>query len=141
MIGKLNPVLRGWAAYHRTAVSKQTFASIDHTLWWMLTRWAKHRHKNKSPAWITERYLGKFHPARNDRWVFGDRETGAYMTKLAWTPIKRHQMVDGAASPDDPDLTTYWALRRHRHLPPNTADPAPTLRTQGKRSTRPSGLA
>lgn len=122
-------------------MSEQTFASIDHTLWWTLTRWAKHRHKNKSPAWITERHFGKFHPARNDRWVFGDRETGAYMTKLAWTPIKRHQMVDGAASPDDPDLTTYWAPRRQRHLPPNTADPAPTLRTQGKRSTRPSGLA
>ncbi|MEU6745521.1 reverse transcriptase domain-containing protein [Spirillospora sp. NPDC046719] len=39
VIGKLNPVLRGWAAYYRTAVSKQTFASIDHTLWWTLTRW------------------------------------------------------------------------------------------------------
>ncbi|MBD2895590.1 hypothetical protein amrb99_45280 [Actinomadura sp. RB99] len=33
VIGKLNPVLRGWAAYYRTAVSKQTSASIDHTLW------------------------------------------------------------------------------------------------------------
>jgi RNA-directed DNA polymerase len=36
------------------------------------------------------------------------------MHKFAWTRILRHQMVMGAASPDDPALTEYWARRRRR---------------------------
>jgi RNA-directed DNA polymerase len=38
VITKLNPILRGWAAYYRTAVSKQVFASIDHTLVWTMLK-------------------------------------------------------------------------------------------------------
>jgi RNA-directed DNA polymerase len=46
--------------------------------------------------------------------VFGDRKSGAYMHKFAWTNIVRHQMVKGAASPDDPALAEYWAERRRK---------------------------
>lgn len=53
-------------------------------------------------------YFGRFNTARQDRWVFGDRETGAYLVKFAWTKIIRHQLVKGTASPDDPALTDYW---------------------------------
>ena len=59
-----------------------------------------------------------FNNARSDRWVFGDRDSGAYLTKMAWTKIVRHQMVDGFASPDDPSLTDYWAARKRRRKPP-----------------------
>ena len=64
------------------------------------------------------RYFGLFNPARQDRWVFGDRDSGAYLRKFAWTQIVRHRMVAGTASPDDPALTDYWASAppqaRHR---------------------------
>ncbi len=51
-------------------------------------------------------------------WVLGDRDTGAYLTKFAWTKIVRHVPVHGGASPDDPALTQYWAKRRRkRHSP------------------------
>src|SRR6202012_5159906 len=56
-------------------------------------------------------------PSRNDRWVFGDRKTGAYLTKHSWTNITRHVMVAGRSSPDDPDLEGYWATRRRRGQP------------------------
>jgi RNA-directed DNA polymerase len=46
--------------------------------------------------------------------VFGDRKTGAYMQKFAWTSIVRHQIVKHGASPDDPALTDYWAWRRRK---------------------------
>jgi RNA-directed DNA polymerase len=46
--------------------------------------------------------------------VFGDRKSGAYMHKFAWTSIVRHQMVTGAASLDDPALAEYWAKRRRK---------------------------
>ena len=41
-----------------------------------------------------------------------------HLIKFAWTPIVRHQLVTGAASPDDPDLVDYWATRRRRVKPP-----------------------
>lgn len=41
------------------------------------------------------RYICAFNKSRQDRWVFGDRESGAYLTKFAWTKIVRHQLVGG----------------------------------------------
>ena len=46
--------------------------------------------------------------------MFGDRDSGAYLNKFAWTRIYRHQMVRGTASLDDPVLTDYWAERRRK---------------------------
>jgi RNA-directed DNA polymerase len=50
--------------------------------------------------------------------VFGDRANGTYLPKFSWTEIVRHVMVKGAASPDDPALTDYWAKRRRTVKPP-----------------------
>jgi len=125
VISRLNPILRGWAGYYRTVVSKRVFGDIDHTLWWTLFKWGRRQHNTKTGQWIVDRYFGRFNTAKQDRWIFGDRETGAYLRKLSWTPIRRHQMVKADASPDDPALTYYWQQRRRRHLPPDTPGPAP----------------
>jgi RNA-directed DNA polymerase len=127
---RLNPILRGWAAYYRSAVSKHVFNQVDDYLWWLLYRWAKRRHQNKPKKWITARYFGAFHPNRRAQWLFGDRESGAYVTKLAWVQIIRHQMVDGAASPDDPDLAYYWERRRRGRKPPLDREGIEQLRRQ-----------
>ena len=60
------------------------------------------------------RYFGMFNKSRRDRWVFGDRKSGAYLLKFAWTRIVRHQLVRSGASPDDPALAEYWAERRRK---------------------------
>ncbi len=73
---------------------------------------------NKPKRWITQRYYGKFNKFRNDQWVFGDRDTGAYLPKPSWTDIVRHTLIKGGASPDDPDLAEYWAQRRRKVTPP-----------------------
>src|SRR4051794_14068932 len=92
-----------------------------------MLKWGRHRHETKSYRWIMNRYFGRFHPARQDRWLFGDRDTGACLTRLSWTPIRRHQMVKADASPDDPTLAYYWRQRRRRRLPPDTPTaPAPS---------------
>jgi RNA-directed DNA polymerase len=117
VIARLNPIIRGWAAYYRTAVSSETFATLDHYLWKLTYKWARHSHPNKPTRWIIHRYFGKFCKSRQDRWVFGDRGSGAYLRRFAWTKIVRHQMVRGTSSPDDPALTGYWADRRHRGIP------------------------
>ena len=87
-------------------------------MWRLAYKWAKHTHPNKPKYWIVDKYLGAFNKARQDRWVFGDRDSGAYLLKFAWTKIARHQLVNGAASPDDPALADYWAARRRKGPPP-----------------------
>jgi len=115
---RLNPVIRGWAAYYRGVVSSELFGSLDSYLWKLLYKWATWRHKNKPKRWIVGRYFGKFNKFRNDHWVFGDRDSGAHLVKFSWTAIQRHVPVKGAASPDDPALAEYWASRRNKVKPP-----------------------
>jgi RNA-directed DNA polymerase len=111
------PIVRGWAAYYRGVVSKEVFTALDDHMWKLTYKWATYSHENKPKAWIVKRYFGRFNPARQDRWVFGHRDSGAYLPKFAWTRIVRHYMVPGTASPDDPDLAQYWADRRRRDKP------------------------
>jgi RNA-directed DNA polymerase len=121
VIKRLNPIIRGWAAYYRTVVSSKVFAMLDHYLWQLTYKWATSSHPNKPKAWILNRYYGKFNRSRQDRWVFGDRDSGAYLHKFAWTGIVRHQIVRYKASPDDPTLNDYWDWRRRKApLPINT---------------------
>jgi RNA-directed DNA polymerase len=90
VIAVLTPVIRGWAAYYRTVVSSKVFHSLDAYLWRLTFKWAKWRHRNKPRRWIVGRYFGKFNTFRNDHWVFGDRDSGAYLVKFSWTGIRRH---------------------------------------------------
>jgi RNA-directed DNA polymerase len=118
VIATLNPIIRGWAAYYRGVVSSRLFGSLDSYLWRLLFKWARWRHQNKPRHWVVGRYFGTFNKFRNDRWVFGDRGSGAYLVKFSWTSIQRHVPVKGAASPDDPALAGYWAERRNKVKPP-----------------------
>jgi RNA-directed DNA polymerase len=118
VLGRLNPIIRGWAAYYRTVVSSEAFNALDKYLWRLTYKWAKFGHPNKSRHWVVNRYFGEFDRSRRDRWVFGDRDSGAYRTKFAWTSIVRHRMVKGGSSPDDPSLAQYWADRRRKGVPP-----------------------
>jgi RNA-directed DNA polymerase len=114
VLRRLVPIVRGWANYYRTVVSSEQFSALDRYLWKLTYKWAKQAHPKKSKRWIVNRYFDRFNKARQDRWVFGDRNSGAYLVKHAWTRIVRHQMVRGGASPDDPAQATYWADRRRR---------------------------
>jgi RNA-directed DNA polymerase len=118
VIATLGPIIRGWAAYYRSVVSSRLFGSLDSYLWKLLFKWARWRHRNKPRRWVVGRYFGKFNKFRNDRWVFGDRDSGACLVKFSWTDIRRHVPVKGAASPDDPALAGYWAQRRTKVKPP-----------------------
>jgi RNA-directed DNA polymerase len=137
VIRTMNPIVRGWSVYYRTVVSSQEFAALDNYMWKLNYKWAKHSHPNKPKRWIVNRYFGQFNPARTDKWVLGDRESGTYLRKFSWTKIIRHQLVSGTASPDDPALAEYWARRRRRGtLPPMSKAVVSQLKTQGGRCSR-----
>jgi len=131
VVFRLNPIIRGWSAYHSSVVSGRVFTGLDHHVWYATYRWARRAHPNKSRGWVATRYFGRFNTSRRDRWVFGDRDSGAYLTKFSWTKIVRHVPVRGGASPDDPALTDYWADRRgKRRFPSLDQHTARLLRAQ-----------
>ncbi|WP_051035598.1 group II intron reverse transcriptase/maturase [Fischerella muscicola] len=114
LIGKLNPIIRGVANYYRTVVSSHIFSKLDRWMFVRGKRYAKRMHPNKSTSWHNYRYWGRLNLDRNDYWVFGDKQTGQYLLKFSWFNIRRHTMVKGDASPDDPALREYWDLRNNR---------------------------
>jgi RNA-directed DNA polymerase len=140
VIAKLNPIINGWSAYYRIGVSKRVFNALDAHVWRLVYKWARRTHSNKSTRWVLAQYFGQFNSSRRDKWVLGSRESGYYLRKFAWTPIVRHRMVAGTASPDDPDLIDYWYRRRRRNKPPLDTATLRLLQTQHGRCPACQGL-
>ncbi len=111
VIGKLNPVIKGWGNYFKTGVSSKIFSSLDNYMWNRQYRYARRTHPRKSWKWIKDKYWGSLCPDKKDRWIFGCKQTGNYLHKLAWIPIQRHIMVKGSSSTYDPSLQDYWKKR------------------------------
>src|SRR5262249_36579100 len=58
VIKRLNPIIRGWAAYNRGVVSSETFSALDAYVWKLAYKWARYTHPNKPPSWVIARYFG-----------------------------------------------------------------------------------
>jgi RNA-directed DNA polymerase len=112
VLTKLNPIIRGWANYFRTAVAKEIFSSLDRWMFYKADRYTRRMHPKKSKDWRHQTYWGRFQLDRLDPWVFGDKQTGGHLLKFSWFPIERHVMVKGTSSPDDPTLVDYWKKRQ-----------------------------
>jgi RNA-directed DNA polymerase len=111
VVKRLNPIIRGWANYFRRQVASEVFQELDYFMWRREYRYVKHTHPKKSWTWRKRHYWGRFHPKRNDHWVFGSLKTGQYLLKFSWFTIERHVLVRGKASLDDPSLQDYWKRR------------------------------
>lgn len=115
LIVQLNPLIRGWANYHRHVCSKHTFAEIDYAIFRALWRWARRRHPNKSRQWVKAKY---FHPIDRRKWVFsgetlrGDgKPKSVQLFHAADVAIKRHVKLKGEANPYDPAWEMYFEHR------------------------------
>jgi RNA-directed DNA polymerase len=117
LIGLLNPVIRGWANYHRHVVATDTFDRVDHEIWRCLWRWARRRHPKKPRQWVKNRY---FPHLGSRRWTFaadsGKRtpEGERIWFKLVYTKetkIRRHVLIRGEANPFDPGWANYFKER------------------------------
>src|SRR6266702_8671202 len=112
VLAKLNPIIRGWANYFRTAVAKEIVSSLDRWMFYKADRYTRRTHPKKSKDWRHRKYWGRFQLDRLDPWVFGDKQTGGHLLKFSWFPIERHVLVKGRASPDDLRLKDYWMKRQ-----------------------------
>jgi len=115
LIRKLNPVIRGWANYHRSVVAKKVFNHIDWMIHNMLLRWAKRRHNKKSTKWIVKNY---FQNVKD--WVFSAKvkiskgQYRIYQLYLASTaPIRRYIKIRAHANPYHPQCNRYFQWRKN----------------------------
>lgn len=115
LVTYLNPILKGWANYHRHVVSSHIFSEIDAAVFRSLWRWAVRRHPHRAKRWIREKYFGRL---GNRNWVFQGNYVAAdgtthiaHLFYLAQVPIQRYRKVKGAANPYDPSWETYFERR------------------------------
>jgi RNA-directed DNA polymerase len=114
LIALLNPLLRGWANYHRHVVSKATFRRVDATVFNALWRWTRRRHPRKRARWVMKKYFCTIGACR---WVFfGELDSRhgdypVYLFRTQDTPIERHVRVREGANPYDPVWEEYFEQR------------------------------
>jgi RNA-directed DNA polymerase len=115
LIQRLNPLIRGWALYHRHASSAATFAHVDDVLVHKLWRWARRRHRHQTAAWVRAKYFAR---APDGSWRYRgtvpDKEGSPHPVLLVQarsTAIRRHVKVRGDANPYDPAWELYFEER------------------------------
>ncbi|MFL5666139.1 MAG: group II intron reverse transcriptase/maturase [Ktedonobacteraceae bacterium] len=116
LIEKLNPIIRGWANYHRHIVSKETFNTVDEEIYHAVRRWIRRKHPRKSDKWIAKKY---FTTVGSNNWVFYgtiDDEYTAHLLEAVKVPITRHRKVQGEANPYDPEWERYFEKRLDAHM-------------------------
>ena len=130
VIGKLNPVIRGWANYHRHVVSKNVFDSLDQWLWRSLWRWCRRRHPKKNAHWVADRYFVR---EGTRGWIFQasqhvvkgrirrlplpeDGRRYPTLFRMSDTKIVRHIKIRQDAHPYDPAYELYFEERWNRRM-------------------------
>lgn len=115
LIQQLNPIIRGWALFHRHVVSKQTFCRVDHHVFRALWRWARRRHPSRSKEWVRQKYFGG---SQKRRWAFtgfiqdsNGQQRPVWLAAATNVSIRRHIKVRSAANPYDPQWESYFEQR------------------------------
>lgn len=115
LIAELNPMIRGWALYHRHVVSKAIFHDVDHAIFQTIWKWARRRHRHKPRRWVKEKYFPDEGP---NRWVFtgvlkGKEGQVKVVRLLAASSIRieRHTKIRARANPYDPVWEQYFEKR------------------------------
>jgi RNA-directed DNA polymerase len=111
LIKELNPVIRGWANYYRTVVSKEVYTDCDNILYYQLIQWAQWRHLGKTAGWVKRQY---WHQLGNRKWAFMTPEKETIKLHSMTKIIRPYVKVQATASPYDGNLL-YWAQRLKSH--------------------------
>ncbi|WP_082987394.1 group II intron reverse transcriptase/maturase [Gallibacterium salpingitidis] len=120
LIRVLNPMLRGWANYHKHQVASKAFGKMDALVWRALWKWCKRRHHNKGIKWIKEKY---FCTTANRNWVFGtvytNKKGNLHPIDLVYcsgVKIERHIKIKSEYNPFLPEWELESELLRQSRL-------------------------
>lgn len=115
LIRRLNPMIIGWANYHRHVVSCEVFKHVDYKIYLALWRWSKRRHPNKGKYWISARY---FHMKGDINRAFScsiQNDQGKLsfisLARAQEHRIRRHIVIHPTANPFDEQYDAYFEER------------------------------
>jgi len=126
LIGKLRPVLLGWANFFKYCECKEKFARIDNLVYQQLRAWVFRRAVRQGRIEVKENYFpseksylfqGRTY---NGNWILNGSKKSTngkpisiYLPKISWISSQKHIKIKGDASVYDGN-EMYWALRTPR---------------------------
>lgn len=125
LIRLLNWKIRGWALYHRHASSKRIYQQLDDKIFWIMWRWTRRRHPEKSARWCKEKYYSKTGKrnwvlfgqlSRKDPTGRGYITTPIYLMAAASVKIERHCVIKGEANPYSREWEMYFEERLQKEM-------------------------
>jgi len=111
LIRNLNPVITGWANYHKRVCSKRTFYKLDRIVWRNIWNWARLRHNNLGYRKIVSLY---FMSIGKRKWQFFGKFCDAktiLLRMFGYFRIKRHRLINGNANPFNQEWDYYFSRR------------------------------
>ena len=118
LIGKLNPIIRGWMNYYKTSDISTVggHSNQDNDLYYKLRSWSRRRCKaNWKRAYAKHWNYVIIKGRKVNRFATREGKSGLYLTKHTDTSCSnKYVKVKGNASPYDGNLS-YWTTRMGRH--------------------------
>lgn len=115
LIYLLNPKIRGWSNYYRSAVSSKVFSTFDKEIFFALKGWGLKRHARKGKQWVINKYYTTY---KNDHWRFHcpikdkkGQKTLLFLRKAGETHIRRHKKIKAQATRFNPLFEDYFKQR------------------------------
>lgn len=116
LISALNPIIKGWANYHRKVVSKATFSELDNYIYQETFRWTMRKFKGHNRYKAMDRYFRNRSLTR--RWIFSDvvkdkegKKKYVCINKMMDIKIQRHVKIRSNANPYLPEYAKYFEDR------------------------------
>ena len=118
----LNPIIKGWAMYHRHICAKKTFIHVDAAIFQALWHWCVRRHPSKGKRWVARKYFTTVAgEGGGNHWMFfgevKDKNDGyrpVVLFQASRVRIRRHIKIRAEVNPYAPRWTEYLE-RRHSH--------------------------
>ncbi len=115
MIERLNPIIRGWANYHRYIQAGTAFNRLGLIIRNALFKWAKGRHRRKTPKWIRNHYWNISRDKGHFSCVVKTKEDKSKVLELLNPSdilLARYIKVKGKADPFSPEYQEYLQYRQ-----------------------------
>lgn len=116
LIWQLNPVIRGWANYHRSQVASAAFSRMDAHIFRAIWNWAKRRHPMKGARWVKGKY---FKLIGTRHWTFHAKTNEKKSISLVYAGdihIKRHVKIKSDYNPFDASWELYGEELRNKRM-------------------------
>ena len=115
MIKRLNPIIRGWANYHRHIQAGTAFNRLGLIFRDALFKWAKRRHRRKTPKWIRNHYWNISRDKLHFSCVVKTKDNKTKVLQLlnpSDIQLARYIKVKGRADAFNPEYQEYFQYRK-----------------------------